>query len=147
MKYNQEVTVGEDSYTITMFSPTKGLAVLTKLMKLVGEPLAQAASGMNEGIESVLPKIMNALVERLDEKQVENLIKEDLMSCVLFQNQPVKPIFDIHFQGKIGQMFKVCVEVVKFNYADFLEGVTAAMGKVAVKESSAQKRSVGRSGG
>lgn len=147
MKYDKQVEVDGESYTITMFTPTKALAVLTKLTKMVGQPLSQAAGGLNGNVEDVMPKVMEALGEKLDEKSVETLIKTDLMSAVLYGNQPVLGIFDMHFQGKIGTVFKLCYEVVRFNFDDFLGGLADAMGRVTAKGSSARKQSAGRSGG
>lgn len=127
----KEIEIGGSRYTIRMFTPTKALKVLTRLTKLVGEPLAQAANGMDKDLAEVLPRIVHTLIERLDEQEVERLIKEDLIDAVLFEGVPVKQIFDLHFQGRIGDLFKVLIEVVKYNYQDFFKGLAAATGKLA----------------
>lgn len=121
MQNFKTITVGEQQYTIKMFSPTYATKLFARLVKLIGAPLALMADAKDaEGKEGeMMSKALIALSANLKEDEFEALIK-DLLSGAIFENQPVNTIFDKHFSGGIGYAFIIAGEVIKYNYKDFL---------------------------
>lgn len=121
----KDFSLDEESYTITMFPADQGLKVLSKLVKLIGEPMMELAK-MNNDKEAMfdhLAAAVRSLSMRLDDENVVSLCKQ-LSSCVIKHgdgSQTIDKKFNTHFSGRIGHMFKLLVEVVNFNYADFLD--------------------------
>lgn len=132
----KEVTLGETLYRIQHFNPTKALSILTRLTKTVGPTLAvfTSAQGKNqEEILDLLPNAVQALVEKIDETETPKLIK-DLFECVTFNgSQKVSESFEFHFQGKMGVMFQLLIEVVKFQFSDFLSVLPVGKSSMTVK--------------
>lgn len=118
----KEVKIGDVNYTIQHFNPTKALSLLTRLTKTVGPTLAVFTNAKDSSdLEAAIPKAIQALVEKIDENETPRLIK-DLLDCVTYGGgQKVSgESFEFHFQGKMGIMFKLLIEVVKFQFSDFL---------------------------
>ncbi len=119
-------------YTIDTFYADSALSVFTRLVKIVGEPIARASSlkGMtsdDEKFGEVILEIVRALMVRLDEKEVVQIVA-DLLSVVTPDGQTY-PLYDmenrqgnwrVHFKGKPADMLLVVVESVRENFGDFL---------------------------
>ncbi len=128
MKTRQSISIefgGQTlNYEIQQLPPTKAIKLLTRTIKLIGEPLLVMLTAGGKDISKVnvldvLPGVARILREGLDETEVDYLIKE-FMNCVFHGGQPVTPSFEVHFMGKLPVIFKLLVEVLKLNYADFL---------------------------
>lgn len=121
MQNFKQITVGENQYTIKMFSPTRATKLFAKLVKLMGAPLALMADGKKEDAQlgEMLSKAMMALAQNLDEDQFDVLLKE-LLAGAVYENQPLDTIYDKHFSGGIMNAFLLAGEVIKYNYKDFL---------------------------
>src|SRR5258708_6845566 len=79
-----EKTIDGHVYTFTQFNATLALKMLTRLMKICGEPLAIAIAAAQSGDKvldkkqlnaELLSKAVGALVDRLDEDGVLLLVK------------------------------------------------------------------------
>lgn len=115
---------GED-YKIIMFPAEQGLKVLTKLVKIVGEPMMELAKMQQDktAMYDHLASAIRSLALKLDDDNVVSLCKT-LCSCVIKGGDGSMTLdrkFNLHFQGRLGHMFKLLVEVVNHNYADFLD--------------------------
>lgn len=112
------------SYTVNMLPAAQGLKLATKLLKIIGDPLAELVKvqGDKTKIFEILPMAVKTLTERLDEDEVVVLAKS-LCSCVckVGTSAPLDRTFDIYFRGKYGHLFKVLKEVVMYNFSDFLD--------------------------
>lgn len=126
------------------------ITVLTRLTKLVGEPMGIISGSMKDKGESSssmldfditsegLQAAAKAFVTRLDENEFYDTV-EKLVSPLHIQapgdegTRPVK--LDRDFRGKIGLLFKVVYASLEVNYADFLDesGVLGMLGKRATK--------------
>ena len=154
----QEFEVDDVKYQ-TLHMPTlKSLKILTRLQKILSEPVGKAISAFkidnNQGQEKkeneeneekkekgffdqnikmdFLGEAVTALGERLDEDVVVSTIKEILVS-VEYKNESgkyAKVDFDFHFLGKIGRLYKVVWNVLKINYEDFLGPALTAFEKL-----------------
>jgi len=123
------VTIGDSEYMIMVLPPTRAIKLLTKLAKIIGEPMStltagkQGEDGQVSGVD-MLPKAVSLLMQNLDEQASINLIKE-MMTCVTVDNKSVN--FEKQFHGKLGELMKVCKEVLEVNYADFLQEISELM--------------------
>lgn len=140
-----ERTVDGEEYTFTQFGATKSMKVLTRLSKIVGEPIGKVAGGIEPG-KSMLDQDLDgqligaaikALTDNLDEDVVVNTVKE-LCSCVLYKGGTLDKTFDIHFQGRLGHLFKVVGAVLEVQYGDFLGalGDIAALTQAGTRQAS-----------
>lgn len=126
MRQTIDVEIDGHKYTLVQSPATVALKNMATLTKLIGEPLAMAAGGMNEDVGAFLPKAVKVLSEKLDEDKVVGLVK-DLLKSAVYNGQPVTAIFDTHFQGRLGSMFKLLLEVLKHQYADFFDILSASL--------------------
>lgn len=133
VQYQQHKTIGEFDYVIHVMTPTISIKLLTKIMKLLGEPFAEmagaarSAKGKDEAKQkaaAMLPAAVKALCNRMDEDEVVALIKQ-LMKTAHINNQPVQ--FERHFQGRLGHLMKVIWIVLEVQYEDFLTALTDLM--------------------
>lgn len=149
MQRYKECSIGGMNLMIQQYTADRGTEVLVRLLKLIGEPMAimtgvDAMKGQEKAdaaktMSDILGKAVGSLAMRSNEEEVKNLI-EDLMSVVFVGPQPLGGLngagaWKMKFQGQLGVMFKVCIEVVKYNFQDFLSVVGAvAIGQAAPTE-------------
>lgn len=135
MQYQTEVTIesgGEERvYTVSHFPTSRAAKNLARLAKLLGVPFATMMKAETNDINDVIPEAVGVLIDRLDEDDVLALIK-DLTKAATYQGQPIsEAAFETHFQGRLAELVKLLVEIVKWNYADFL-AVLASAGRKAL---------------
>lgn len=142
MIHTREILVDGQSYSVTQFSASKGMKLLTRLVKILGEPMASFLSNPDAEAEGAFQMALGSLSEKLDEDVVLNTVKE-LIDCLSTSEGPIQ--FDTHFAGRFGHLFKVIGEVLKFQYGDFL-GVLVAKGSGAQAKKQAKTRTSTQSG-
>ena len=144
MREPTKATIGEIEYCVTPLNPIKGAKTLTRLLKIVGEPLAKiiknakpskdGGSILDLEIEGdVLGIALEALVGKLEENEVERLLKDLLNSNhVTFSADGEEFLkmadIDAHFAGIGGglmNMFKLLKVSLEANYSDFFGGLAA----------------------
>ena len=121
MQHRFDVQVGEATYTIQHFSPTKAVPILIRIANLLGLSLAGGGAKLDQDVAGAMLKGVGDLLNRMNEKEVMSLIK-DLMSSVFVGVQPVD--IDAQFRGKLGDLFEVLGHVVRIQYTDFFERAT-----------------------
>lgn len=144
-----------DGHTYEMFqmSATKSIKVLTRIMKLIGEPIGLLSGGVEtkksvldlELNSDILGRALKAIAEKLDEDMILTTIKEILEPV---QCDGKRILFETHFQGRIGHMFKVVKAALEVNYKDFFDaasGLAGYVGSIATMTSDSQT-STGASG-
>lgn len=118
------------SYEFAQFPAQQSLKNLTRLSKLIGEPLSlliALGSKQEEGEQAVsdgeiLGKAAKALFDKMDSNEVISLIMEFTSgTACLCDGKKVN--FDLHYQGKIGHLFKVFVASLEVQYKDFLQEI------------------------
>ena len=119
------------TFDIQELPPTKANKLMIRTIKMIGEPLMIALSGMKKDVKEVLPHVASLLQNGLDEDEVDSLIKE-FMDCAFINGQPVKPQFEVVFMGKLPVVYKLLVEILKHNYADFLSEFVSGKSQDAV---------------
>lgn len=136
--YFKEVTIDSVGYRINLYTTRTSLSNLTRLLKLLGEPVAILFSGKDQQgaemsdaqfgdrLESLFPKAVTALVSRLDNAEAESLILALLENTIVMsENVPASHSFDTRFQGQLGHLFRVLGETLKVQYKDFLSELAA----------------------
>lgn len=140
MRKPHERTIDEVEYVMYEMNPFKSSALLTRLLKILGKPIASMISGIDkkEG-ESIMnanfdEKLIGLAVEelsmRLSEKEVEKLMKDllvkDLITYKTEDMEDFKKITNVesHF-GKFNllHLFKVVKFALEVNFGDFFGGL------------------------
>ena len=136
--------VDDQLYEFEQFTTTNSLKTLARLTKIVGEPLAIALGGFfkeeKPGLTPAgIPKpvaapkglldrdidgdaikaAVAALVDRLDENEVVELVKKLTSEKVLCDHQAI--VFDLHFAGRPLHLFKVLKAAIEAQYGNFFD--------------------------
>lgn len=127
-----EKTIDGEVYQIGQATTSKQLVLLTRLNRLILEPLGSLAGSAEkftdlENMPLDIKAATAALAKNMDEKIILATVKE-LLEVVIHNGQVVA--FDLHFQGRLGHMFKVVYAVLEAQYADFFEGLSGLRGSV-----------------
>lgn len=135
-----------------MLSASAGTKLLVKLGRMLGPAFAQVATGeggMDREIDGALfMGAVSALFASADPDEVDAVLKE-LASVTLADGKALRPIYDIHFSGKIGRLMKWAGFALRVQYEDFsaaLASVLNEAGLVGAMESLSQRASSGASG-
>lgn len=142
MREPNQVIIGEIHYRITPLNPIKATKVLTRLLKIIGKPLAKLIgkskkTAPGESIldaelgEGFIGEAIESLVERLDEGKVEQLIKDLLNKDHITYSEDGETFqklvnVDVHFgsvEGGLMGMFKLLKSSLETNYSDFFGGL------------------------
>lgn len=130
----KDINIKNVHYTIRYFYAATGLKVLTKLTKLLGEPMTKMMQAgelkkdadpeqQNLKMAKIVSEAVSSLAERIDEDAVVDLVK-NLMSCVYLGSRSLDNDWDREFQGKFDVLLQLCIEVVSYNFSDFLSAVS-----------------------
>lgn len=141
MRFEEQFEIDGENYKVKHFSATRGTRIFARLVKFAGEPVAKflsAGKSLKENDDTaanaVLGQAISALSSRIDENEVEALIKDILDSVQVIDAKSGKlrgvgaEYFDVHFQGRIGHLFKVLGKTVAFQYSDFLGDLAGLQG-------------------
>jgi hypothetical protein len=134
MRETLKKDIDGEKFEFLMMPPKVALRILTRLIKIAGEPLGIALAfvttgeGLDKEVDpSVVGKSARALIERLDEDEVMNTV---IQLCDYALMNGKKITFDVDFTGRMGLMFKVIAGVLEANYADFFGDVGGLAGIV-----------------
>ena len=152
MRFEERFEIDGEKYLVKHFSATRGTKIFARLVKFAGEPVAKFLSAGkalkdndDAAANAVLGQAISALSSRIDENEVETLIKDILDSVQVIEGKSGKlravgaEYFDVHFQGRIGHLFKVLGKTVAFQYSDFLgdlAGLEMLQGRASKQDSS-----------
>lgn len=138
--------VGDFEYICALYDATKSLEILTRISKHVGEPLgrlfggsAEEGKGLDARLEEVLPGVLKALADRLDKTETVALVK-DILDCLQLKGPEItaKVNFNDHFKGRLGHMFKMVMEVLKYQYGDLGNVFSESGGMTSILKSLKQ---------
>lgn len=151
MRFEDQFEIDGETYKVKHFSATRGTKIFARLLKFAGEPLSKflsAGKSLKENddlqADAVLGQAISALAYRIDETEIETLIKDILDSVQVIEKKDGKlravgnEYFDVHFQGRIGHMLKVVMKTVAFQYSDFLGGLADLQGLQGFASKAAQ---------
>lgn len=169
MKKSEQKDIDGDVYEFFPMPPKVALRVLTRLSKLVLEPLGmfgdaiKGDQGGNSGAEKsdgeravgmldkksppdVFAKAAKVLVERLDEDEVTSTI-ETVLSATTVHVQRVsegdkgtRPLrFDLDFAGRPGHLLKVFVAGLEVQFGDFFGASGGGLGALVARARQGMK--------
>lgn len=134
MRKIEELKIGDETYLFGHWDPEHALRMFTRLVKLIGEPMARILIGVTnetkkkggldkeiseeEQLALVGPAI-TSLAARLDEDEVVSFFK-DAQEQVKCGGVEVRNEFKHHYTGKLGAMMTVTIHQVRFQFKDFL---------------------------
>lgn len=137
MKDTKDITIDGYKYTCTQFDVRKSLSVLTRVAKVIGEPLGSILARLEPGkkaTEQDIGKLMigealGQLTRSLGEDEAYELFKDICRNVVVtvpagqVGGQLKDDTFDLHFRGKGGliRLFKVVKFALEVNYENFLQ--------------------------
>jgi hypothetical protein len=133
--HTKSVTVDSETYEVTQFGASKGMKMLTRLTKILGEPMGMLFAEDNAEVDKALPLALKALSDRLDEEMVLDTVKQLLTGI---RNHDGEIQFETHFAGRLGHMFKLLSKVLEVQFGDFL-GVLGVKGSGIPKVGAARK--------
>lgn len=127
-------------YEFSLLGARESLKTLTKLVKLLGEPMAIAlgAIGGDRDIEKgkkilaalttsdLLARATRALIERMDEDNVADLVEKLTgKATTMCDGKPI--IFNSHYEGRLGHLFKVFGAALEVQFGDFFGVISASL--------------------
>lgn len=142
MKMQEEKEVDGVRYQMNHYSASKGIRLLAKLLRVAGKPVSLVMAG---GVDAeVKPEVIASAVEALafsmEPKDFEDLCKELIEGTFIYDEGKMRSIvFEKDFSGRLGHLFKVLFQILKFQFQDFLGEVAAAVPGLATKETKAHK--------
>ena len=142
-------------YTFTKYPLKKSMRMLTKVTKVLGQPVVEIL-GAKEGIESLMDKEIDteavgkslaAMATQFEGDDLYDLIK-DICTCVIAKETEISgdkvvggqldKNFDLHFAKRMTAMFMVTAQALKHNYQDFFVELLAKSGvvKAGIKDTT-----------
>lgn len=120
MRQFEEREIDGEIWTVQQFPATVGLKMLSRLARLCGGPLGQAVGAFTKGLDSeldvgLLGKAIGSLAERLDENEIEVLVKR-LLQDTRVNGKEVLPQFDTLFQARYLTLLQVLGMVLEVNF-------------------------------
>lgn len=129
---------GIGEVTISLLPALKAQLLWVRIARIVGPPmariiqalerdkLAQLAEGNPAGVGGI-SEAVEILASKMTEAEFDG-IRRELLALAHVDGKPLLPVANVLFQGKVLALFKVMWFAIEANYADFSEGVRAAVG-------------------
>jgi hypothetical protein len=131
-------------YAVTQLPAMRALRLLNRLGRIAGPALV----GLVEGASAppgALGLAAEGVFERLSDEELEALVKE-LLSSARVDGKELLPQFDLHFQGRMGTLFRVLSFALEANYGGFFGDLVAAGRAMQASRSAASSTSHGPPG-
>lgn len=140
MVNTKTVVLDGERYDLTHLSPTKAWSTLTRLLRIVGGPIGSGIDVKDirdlKKIDIKFDELLRNLSNNLDTPEAEQVIYS-LLGATSHKGQYLKDEYlEIHFMGKVGTMFAVVLEQVKFQYEDFFQKIAGLMSAVVPAQRS-----------
>lgn len=113
----QKVVVIKDTeYLLTHIQAGRGVVLMKHLSKLIGPAVSKMVT--KEGEEVDISGIINAILENLDNTDIEELCKR-LMTGATRGSMAIN--FDIEFAGEYDKLYMLLKEIVEFNFGSVFQ--------------------------
>lgn len=140
-----KVNVEGEQYIVQLYSPSVGLTLYAKLVRLLGEPLLKLVSKIDfskikdvktlDDISAIdldgVGDAIGVLFSKLKDDEFVPLLQEILSSTFTKEMRPVNEDFEVTFAGHYNHVFKLVAKTLGAQYPNFLSGI--------VKRSTAAK--------
>jgi hypothetical protein len=117
---------GGHSYEFHMLDPITASDMLTDIQKILAPAIGAIWGGEQDESGTVsmdsgqLSKALSELMDRIDNKQKNEMMMK-LAEKTYVDGTNLKSIFNVHFHGKIGQMYKWFFHALEAQFSDFFE--------------------------
>lgn len=125
-------------WQVTQWPGRHALRMQTRLAKIVGPAVAKAADGLDRTSGSVLESeldvggVVSALVDRLDEQVVDQLVADLLNSTRIDGKEAARPeVFDVVFAGNLGELYQGLAFVIEVNFGSLFTAARTIIGGLA----------------
>jgi hypothetical protein len=124
---SKDKVINTRKITTTTFPGRKSLNLKNRLLKVLGEPFAQAAGGiksfkaanlLHTDLSIFIPAI-EKLCQNIDPEIFNNLVIELLSMTRIDGKEITEEIFDMEFAGNLCLMYKIIFFVMEVNWGDF----------------------------
>jgi len=147
-------TIGEHTYEVRHLPATPAYLMFLDLSKMIAPSMAAGVASITssgsvlQALESELDGdflmcAIEGLVDRLDSAQVQSVVQQlaQHTALVVGDRKPeLSQQFELHFAGRLGEMFRWLAFAMEVNFGDFLHGfkdrALAALRAAAAKEVS-----------
>jgi hypothetical protein len=130
------ITINGTEYQIARFPATKGYELRMRIGKAIAPALGVASMAKDKAgtatdtdglIDETIAKAIESLCRTWDVPEAMSLVK-DLMGVVIIGANRASDVFDVHFAGRLGDVDRLCLEVVKHN--GFFDGIESLVGRL-----------------
>lgn len=116
MQRTHDFIVDNIPYSTTHYTPSRGIPLGLKLMKIASGAAGKVGTGSEFGVDTIAA-IVAGVLENISENEVVTLIKE-VLSTTVRNNLQIN--FDLDFAGRYLHLVEVLKEVLAFQFGDFL---------------------------
>jgi hypothetical protein len=127
-------TIDGIEYTVFMLPPRVARTMLVEMAKVLAPVLTSIAPGGSVkdllGANIDLGTIATGLTDRLSPQMLDDHMNKLASATQVKEGGDLSKIFDIHFRGEIGRMFKWYIFALKVNFGNFtsaLESVSSSL--------------------
>jgi hypothetical protein len=135
MRTTKQVSIDGEEYTLGHWPVDKAAEVLAWILETFG-PSFRAAYSVTDSVEETKNDIDLAL--RFLDSVTQNLSKvlapkeyaarlREMTTDVVTMKGPL--VYQIHFQGRLLHLHKLVLEILKYQYADFLDAARGQLGQ------------------
>lgn len=133
-----------NEYILTKYPARKGLKLLAKLSKILGEPLGYVLSqDMDKNVDpQMIGKGLSLLFNNIDPDDFVDLCEEIFNGQLIVikgQNIDINDVLDVHFAGESDKIMSLVFEVLKFQYQNFLAKVATVTPTAAATTKTVNK--------
>jgi len=115
-----------------------GLRMQARLAKLIGPAIGQAGGADQQALmEMDVGAVVGALVERVDDKETPQLIRDMLHgTSVDGQDITMDAVFNQHFAGNYAELYEGLAHIVRVNFGDLFTMAASIGSSMGAAESS-----------
>lgn len=136
MRVTQTRQIGEHTYSVSQLPARRALEMFGRLGKSLGPALFEAIARGGQvdpdadamDLVAALAPALGSVFSRLPPGELTALADE-LLEPATCDGAPIKPQFDLLFQGQILALLRVLAFAVEVNYADFFDAGRALFAK------------------
>jgi hypothetical protein len=126
---SKEKQIGEHTYLARQLPATKAHKLLIRIGKILGPAIGGGLDGVKGSFKDdaagAIGRAVSGLFERATPDEVDAILKE-FVEYSEVDGKPLKSCFDLHFAGKLADMYLWFAFALEVNYSDFFGGFKQA---------------------
>lgn len=121
-----EETIDGVTYQVRMLPARRAQRLLIRLGKIIGPGLGAVRDADAEIGAALFAQAASALFLSADEEAVDGILME-LAEVTLADGKPLKPIYDVHFAGRIFSAGKWAAFALRAQFSDFSDALAGVL--------------------